>query len=118
LALCSLLLPPGNKESLGQITPLHVVILGPIFPYIWCLDSDGGSPQSWWDPHSDLPHNHPEDMTGQDSSSQSPSLASNTGHSLVSPPTLLGLPLQSLPLVSLGFRTLPMLWAISGQLRW
>jgi hypothetical protein len=27
-ALCSLLLPPSNKESLGQITPLHVVIFG------------------------------------------------------------------------------------------
>jgi hypothetical protein len=24
--------PTGNKESLGQITPLHVVILGPTFP--------------------------------------------------------------------------------------
>jgi hypothetical protein len=37
LALCSLPLPPGNKESLGQITPLHVVILGPTFPYIISL---------------------------------------------------------------------------------
>jgi hypothetical protein len=35
-SLCSLPLPPGNKESLGQMTPLHVVTLGPMFPYIWC----------------------------------------------------------------------------------
>jgi hypothetical protein len=28
LSLCSLLLPPGNKESLGQITPLPVVTFG------------------------------------------------------------------------------------------
>jgi hypothetical protein len=28
LALCSLPLPPGNKEPLGQITPLHVVTFG------------------------------------------------------------------------------------------
>jgi hypothetical protein len=34
-------------------------------------------------------------------------LASNTGHSLVSPHTLIGLPLQSLPLVSLGFQHPP-----------
>jgi hypothetical protein len=27
-ALCSLPLPPGNKECLGQITPLHVVTFG------------------------------------------------------------------------------------------
>jgi hypothetical protein len=30
--LGSLPLPPSNKESLGHITPLHVVVLGPIFP--------------------------------------------------------------------------------------
>jgi hypothetical protein len=40
----SLPLPPSNKESLDQITPLHVVILGPTFPYIWCHDSGQGSP--------------------------------------------------------------------------
>jgi hypothetical protein len=28
-SLCSFPLLPGNKESLGQITPLHMVILGP-----------------------------------------------------------------------------------------
>jgi hypothetical protein len=32
LSPCSLPLPPSKKESLGQITPLHVVILGPTFP--------------------------------------------------------------------------------------
>jgi hypothetical protein len=32
-SLCSLPLPIGNKESLGQITPLHMVTLGPTFPY-------------------------------------------------------------------------------------
>jgi hypothetical protein len=31
LSLGSLPLPPGNKESFGQITPLRVVTLGPTF---------------------------------------------------------------------------------------
>jgi hypothetical protein len=52
-------------------------------------------------------------VTGQDSSSQLPSLASNTGHPLVSPHTLIGLPLWSLPSVSLGFKY-PPFSAISG----
>jgi hypothetical protein len=41
LSLGSFPLPPSNKESLGQITPLCVVTFG---AYIWCLDSDQVSP--------------------------------------------------------------------------
>jgi hypothetical protein len=35
LSLGSLSLPPSNKESLGQFTPLHVVTLGPTFSNIF-----------------------------------------------------------------------------------
>jgi hypothetical protein len=40
LALLALSLShPSNKESLGQITPLHMVTLGPIFPYKYKMEN-------------------------------------------------------------------------------
>jgi hypothetical protein len=72
----------------GAYISLHLVPwLGAGFP-----TNPGGTP---------IPthHDHPEDVTGQDLSSRLPSLTSNTRHSLVSPPTLLGLHLRSFPLV-------------------
>jgi hypothetical protein len=113
-ALCSLPLSPSNKESLGQITPLQVVTLGPIFPYIWCHDSGRVSPLILVEPWFQLTPRPPWGRDWPRLIFPIALLASNTGHSLVSPHTLLRLSLQSLHSVSLGFSNTPPVWLSLG----
>jgi hypothetical protein len=112
-SLGSLPLPPGNKESLGQITPLRMVTWGlPLVPWLrsGLPTNPGGTPipthptttLRMWLARThppDCPHSHP-----------TPDIL------LVSPHTFLGLPLWSLPLVSLGFENFPCLAISRAQM--
>jgi hypothetical protein len=95
-----------------------VVILGPTFPYIMCHDLGWVSllilVGPWFRLGPRLPWEH--DWPGLILLIAFTHLQHWIFFGESTYPS--GLPLRSLPLVSLGFRTLPMLWAISGQLRW
>jgi hypothetical protein len=79
-------------------------LLGPIFPYIWCHDSGRVSPLIIVGPRFQLTPRPPWGRDWPGLILPIALLAFNTGHSLVSPHTLIGLPLRSLPSVSLGFK--------------
>jgi hypothetical protein len=83
-------------------------LLGPPFPYIWCHDSGWVSPLILVGPRFQLTTWTPWGHDWPGLILPIALLTSNTGHSLVSPHTLLGLPLRSLPSVSLGFKHPPL----------